>query len=123
MQIALSDATRYRRLPTLSRHWQWETMIGRVVGLHVHKGWGVAERAFECGEDLALQRDLENVADPNAVRVLAGERMIGYLQSEAAVIVAPELDRGAPLIARPQGPPYAGRESRGGSLPITIELS
>lgn len=123
MQIALSDATRYRRLPTLSRHWQWETMIGRVVGLHVRKGWRRAEHAFAKGETLTLQRDPSNAADPLAVRVLVGERMIGYLQAEAALIVAPELERGMPLVARPQAAPYAGRESRGGSLPVTIELS
>lgn len=98
-------------------------MIGRVVGLHVHKGWRRAEHAFAKGETLTLQRDPSNAADPLAVRVLVGERMIGYLQSEAAIMVAPELDRGAPLLARPQGPPYSGRESRGGSLPVTIELA
>lgn len=98
-------------------------MIGCVVALHVHKGWGYAERAFAEGETLRLVRDRENTADPHAVRVFSDDRMIGYLQSEAAVTVAPALDSGAHLIARPQGPPYAGRESRGGSLPVTIELS
>lgn len=98
-------------------------MIGRVVGLHIHKGWGYAESAFERGDHLTLRRDPSNAADPHAVRCFAGDRMIGYLQSEAALIVAPELERGTPLIARPSAAPYAGRESRGGSLPVTIELS
>ena len=43
--------------------------------------------------------------------------------AEAAGDVAPALERGMPLVAIAVGEPFAGRQSRGGSLPVRIDLA
>lgn len=131
-QIPLSDSPRERRLPQFKSlsgsapEYDFAPVYGAVVNLHGSGGWDVAKDLSSLGLELTLERDLENEHDLNAVSVIAscewGPERIGFLDRETAAGVATKLDLGYPLVAVPQGRPWAGRGSKGGSMSLEIRL-
>lgn len=137
LSIPLSAAPRApKRIPTFAAlarpayEGDFASTVGRVVGLHIHRSWGLAKKIAADGLDISLERDPDNDHDSaNAVVCYLPARdgnpraTIGYLDAETAAIVARELDAGAPLAARPAGSePWAGANSRGGSLEVVVAL-
>jgi hypothetical protein len=75
-------------------------------GLHVVAVAGAHHRAEELdtapagpGAPLELRRDPGNEHDPNAIEVLAGGVVIGFVPRDLASVLAPELDGGRPWSA------------------------
>jgi HIRAN domain-containing protein len=71
-------------------------------GIHVVSVAGVRyrpEAPAEPGDPLELHRDPANEHDPNAIEVLAGGELIGFVPRELAAELAPELDAGRPWSA------------------------
>lgn len=123
MEAPLSDSLRFRRYPTLPRQWHVDPIAAVIVGLHVHKGWGRAERYLAEGWTFDLRRDVDNQHDPNAVSVHSRSGKIGYIGAEASAAVAELLDQGAPIVARPAGAPFAGAGSKGGNQAVWVGIS
>jgi hypothetical protein len=133
--VALSDTPHAPRLVPLLRSLprylgSFSTLSSRVVGVHVQKTWGLAVKIAEEGRELELERDVGNQHDANAVACYlpaCGDRdrvLVGYLDAVDAALIAPELDAGAPLRARPTADaPVAGAGSKGGALDIEVFLS
>jgi hypothetical protein len=70
-------------------------------GLHVtsvagarHRAEALAADAAAPGRPLGLERDPANEHDPNAIMVLAGGELIGFVPRELAAELAPEIDGG-----------------------------
>jgi hypothetical protein len=71
-------------------------------GIHVVSVAGVRyrpEAPVEPGQPLELQRDPKNEHDANAIMVLAGGALIGFVPRELAAELAPQLDAGRPWSA------------------------
>jgi hypothetical protein len=71
-------------------------------GIHVVSVAGVRyrpEAPVEPGQPLELQRDPKNEHDANAIMVLAGGELIGFVPRELAAELAPQLDAGRPWSA------------------------
>jgi hypothetical protein len=71
-------------------------------GIHVVSVAGVRYRpdaAVGPGDPLQLRRDPANEHDPNAIEVLAGGELVGFVPRELAAELAPELDAGKPWSA------------------------
>ena len=132
-EIPLSSAPRQtRRIPLIEVptgplfSGEFETVFGYVVNLH---GQGTYELAKQLATDnvpLLFERDYENEHDPNAVKAYTvstrGRDFVGYVDSDTAAAIAGDLDKGAELIAYPQGWPRGGSGRRGGQLEISIDL-
>lgn len=58
-----------------------------------------AAHALEVGGLVSLERDYDNLADHNAIRVMAGAAEIGYLPRQVAQFLATELDVGTMVTA------------------------
>ena len=56
-------------------------------------------QAINIGDRLELQRDYENPVDSNAISLLHGRGQVGYLPSDLAQRLAPEIDAGALISA------------------------
>ena len=127
--ISLSDTPRARkRVPVFASLASYDYASGfapivtRIVGLHVHDAWNLAEEVYGQDVELALLREPENADDPNAVvcwhRFISA---IGYVDADVAEEVAAALGNGTDLVACPLGTaPWAGRGSKGGSLDVRI---
>ena len=87
-------------------------------GLRVVSVAGVRHRPeapADPGQALALRRDPGNEHDANAIEVLAGGEVVGFVPRELAAELAPELDAGRPwsaAVLREQRP--SPREPRTG---------
>jgi hypothetical protein len=87
-------------------------------GLRVVSVAGVRHRPeapAEPGQPLELRRDPANEHDANAIEVLAGAEVVGFVPRELAAELAPELDGGRPwsaAVLREQRP--SPREPRTG---------
>jgi HIRAN domain len=87
-------------------------------GLRVVSVAGVRHRPqapAEPGQALELRRDPGNEHDANAIEVLAGSEVVGFVPRELAAELAPELDGGRPwsaAVLREQRP--SPREPRSG---------
>ena len=75
-------------------------------GLHVvavagaqHRAEALATARAEPGAPLELRRDPSNAHDPNAIEVLAGGVVIGFVPRDLATALAMELDAGLPRSA------------------------
>ena len=55
---------------------------------------------LKCGCELRLQREPDNLADPWAIKVLAGEERIGYVPADCNEILARLMDGGKALSAK-----------------------
>jgi len=136
--IPLSDTPRSRRsfklVPTFASlseplvyDGDFQVLATRIVGLHVRKNWGLATRIADGELEMELEHDMLNEFDPNAVGVharLAGGRvLVGYIDSEHAPQIAAALDGAAQLAAHPCGRPWAGGDSKGGSLSIIVDFA
>ena len=62
-----------------------------------------AAHALEAGAMVSLEREYDNLADHNAIRVLAGAAEIGYLPRQVAQFLAAELDAGTTVTATISG--------------------
>jgi HIRAN domain len=69
--------------------------VASVAGAAAHHAQALAGEAAAPGRPLELRRDPANEHDPNAIMVLAGGELIGFVPRELAAELAPELDRGA----------------------------
>jgi superfamily II DNA/RNA helicase len=58
-----------------------------------------AAHAVQAGEEAELEREYDNLADQNAIRVLINSAELGYLPRHVAQLLAPELDAGEILTA------------------------
>ena len=56
-----------------------------------------AAHALQAGEEAQLEREYDNLADQNAIRVLINSAELGYLPRQVAQLLAPELDAGGTL--------------------------
>jgi hypothetical protein len=72
--------------------------VAAVAGVR-HHAEALAGEAAAPGEALELRRDPANEHDPNAIMVLAGGELIGFVPRELAAELAPELDAGRPWSA------------------------
>ena len=137
-EIPLSDTPRGQRLlkiiPTfaslaekLGYSGDFSVVATRIVALHVRKTWGLAMEIADDELEMELEHDMLNEYDRNAVAAyvtdVGGERrLVGYVDAEAAPVLACALDQAAVLKASPCGQPYAGGDSKGGSLSIIVSL-
>jgi HIRAN domain len=64
-----------------------------------HHAEAVAGEAAAPGKPLELRRDPANEHDPNAIMVLAGGELIGFVPRELAAELAGEIDAGRPWSA------------------------
>jgi HIRAN domain len=69
--------------------------VASVAGAAAHHARALAGEAAAPGRPLELRRDPANEHDPNAIMVLAGGELIGFVPRDLAAELAPELDRGA----------------------------
>ena len=127
--ISLSDTPRARkRVPVFASLASYDYSSGfapivtRIVGLHVHDAWNLAEEVYGQDVELALLREPDNADDPNAVVCWQPfVAAMGYVDADVAEQVATALDNGTRLVACPLGtPPWAGQGSKGGSLEVRI---
>jgi hypothetical protein len=72
--------------------------VTAVAGAH-HRAEALDAAAAGPGEPLALRRDPGNEHDPNAIEVLAGGVVIGFVPRDLAGALASELDAGKPWSA------------------------
>jgi hypothetical protein len=68
--------------------------VASVAGAGRHHGEALASDDAAPGRPLALRRDPGNEHDPNAIMVLAGGELIGFVPRELAAELAGELDGG-----------------------------
>jgi hypothetical protein len=73
--------------------------VASVAGAGRHHAEALASDAAAPGRPLELRRDAANEHDPNAIMVLAGGELIGFVPREPAAELAPELDAGRPWSA------------------------
>src|ERR687897_1510144 len=73
--------------------------IAGVAGAARHHAEALASDAASPGSPLELRRDPGNEHDPNAIMVLAGGEVIGFVPRELAAKLAGELDAGRPWSA------------------------
>lgn len=71
----------------------------RVAGVTFADGYprNLADLQPRCAEapvPLALERDLDNAYDMNAINVMLEGRMLGRLPADVAVFIAPQIDQG-----------------------------
>ena len=81
--------------------------VAGVAGAARHHAEALESDDAAPGRPLELRRDPGNEHDPNAIMVLAGGELIGFVPRELAAELAPELDAGRPWSA------VALREQRG----------
>ena len=72
--------------------------VASVAGARHHRE-ALSTGAAAPGRPLILRRDHENPHDPNAIEVLAGGQVIGFVPRELAADLAHELDAGRPWSA------------------------
>ncbi len=90
-QLGNPGAERFRR-------GGWDDV--EVRGLQYHTDLNTV-KSIVAGEQLILNRELDNPYDPNAIQVLipAKREMIGYLDRDYARIIAPAFDEGVKFVA------------------------
>ena len=72
-----------------------QAMTAKLSGRRYHDG------EIETLSQLTVRHENDNDVDSNAVSVLNGDEVIGYLERGLATMVAPLLDRGRPVLASP----------------------
>jgi HIRAN domain-containing protein len=72
--------------------------VTTVAGAH-HRAEALAAAPAGPGAPLELRRDPANEHDPNAIEVLAGGVVIGFVPRDLAGVLAAELDAGKPWSA------------------------
>jgi hypothetical protein len=72
--------------------------VTSVAGARHHRE-ALSTGAAAPGRPLMLRRDHENPHDPNAIEVLAGGQVVGFVPRELAAELAHELDSGCPWSA------------------------
>ena len=88
--------------------------VARVAGARHHRET-LSMGGAAPGRPLILRRDHENPHDPNAIEVLAGGQMVGFVPRELAAELAADLDAGRPwsaVVLREQRP--SPRDPRSG---------
>jgi len=73
--------------------------VASVAGAGRHHGEALDSVEAAQGRPLGLRRDPANEHDPNAIEVLAGGSVIGFVPRELAAELAGELDAGRPWSA------------------------
>ena len=73
--------------------------VASVAGAARHHAQALETEAAAPGRPLELRRDPGNEHDPNAIMVLAGGEVIGFVPRELAAKLAGELDAGRPWSA------------------------
>ena len=73
--------------------------VASVAGAGRHHAEALARADAAPGRPLELRRDPANEHDPNAIMVLAGGELIGFVPREHAAELAAELDAGRPWSA------------------------
>ena len=71
----------------------------KVAGTHVGKRPEALKKYVNRGTQFVLQREAENIFDPNAIKVKqrfknGGEFHLGYIPANYAAEMAPEMDQG-----------------------------
>lgn len=98
-----------------------------LVGLHVHRAWGIAVSGAPTRAPVELERQPDNPMDANAVAaytlVDGKRRRLGFISADEAGSIAKALDGGVRLRASFAGSaPWAGAGSKGGTVALTISL-
>ncbi|SER41389.1 single-stranded-DNA-specific exonuclease RecJ [Parafannyhessea umbonata] len=99
---------------------QADRFMTKVVGVSFEGRQAVVESLSE-GDELGVERDADNEADPNAVRVCASGAQIGYLRRQIAASLAPAMDAGVAYQARVVE--VTGGEGDKRSLGVNIEVT
>jgi hypothetical protein len=73
--------------------------VASVAGAARHHAEALEHDAAAPGRPLELRRDPANEHDPNAIMVLAGGELVGFVPRELAAELAGELDAGRPWSA------------------------
>jgi len=73
--------------------------VAGVAGAARHHAEALESAAAAPGRRLTLRRDPANEHDANAIMVLAGDALVGFVPSELAAELAPEMDAGRPWSA------------------------
>lgn len=72
-----------------------QAMTAKLSGRRYHDG------EIQTLSQLSLRHETDNSVDANAVAILNGDEVIGYLERGLATMVAPLLDRARPVLVSP----------------------